>query len=129
MMIHKGTADAILKNRQRQSLRNRIAEEEEARRQAALPGGGGEKMDAGAVPENKMLPDPVEENKADEPEPEPPAFEAGLTGLESVTFASDRALQVAEDAGLTAESFEDAEPSGRTGFTTKDVRAIVEAGP
>lgn len=43
-----------------------------------------------------------------------------LGALEGVTFASDAAAERATAAGLTAGDF-DFEPSGQTGYTTKDV--------
>ena len=47
--------------------------------------------------------------------------------LGGVGFASPKALDLAELEGLNASDFEGADPSGATGYTTADVRAILKA--
>lgn len=49
--------------------------------------------------------------------PEPP--------LEDVDFASDEAAELAFGEDLEPEDFEGRDPSGKTGHTTKDVRAVI----
>lgn len=44
--------------------------------------------------------------------------------LASIEFASDGAAEEAASAGLTADDFAGIEPSGKTGFTVGDVRAL-----
>jgi hypothetical protein len=97
--------------------RNREALAEEEARQAALP--GARKMQPQAVPENKMLTKTPPSNKIEEvAEPE---------GLEAVTFASDRARELAEEYELMAIHFRYEAPSGAGGYTAADVRAIAGA--
>ena len=57
----------------------------------------------------------------DEPEEEE---EAPFVEL---AFASRQALELAGSEGLDTGDFEDTEPSGATGYTTADVRAILKA--
>lgn len=46
--------------------------------------------------------------------------------LEGVSFASPEAEKEARDAGLRAAHFADVGPSGKTGYTTADVRGLIE---
>ena len=50
---------------------------------------------------------------------------ATVRGLTGVTFASDRARELALDAGLAWPNFEDVEESAAGGYTAADVRRIV----
>ena len=52
------------------------------------------------------------------------AVPGGSGPLAGVDFASDRGAEVAAELGLTAADFKDWEPSGETGFTVTDVRAV-----
>lgn len=108
-----------IRKRRLQAQRNRDASEEEQARQGELPGGHytqEEKMLSGRPYENKAatLPDPDPE-----PEPEDPTLE--------VAFASSAASELAESEGLSPDDFEGVVPTGATGYTTGDVRAILKA--
>lgn len=46
--------------------------------------------------------------------------------LAGVDFASDEAAELASRLHLIASDFRDLTPSGKGGFTTKDVRTIAE---
>lgn len=48
--------------------------------------------------------------------------EAGA--LDADAFAHPKALEVAEEAGLTAADLEGVEPAGKTGYTTGQVREL-----
>ena len=49
-----------------------------------------------------------------------------LAAVLSVPFASSVAARLADEGDLTDTDFEEAEPSGKTGFTADDVRHIAE---
>lgn len=51
-------------------------------------------------------------------------FEAG--GLEGVNFASDEAAETAAEMGLHAGDFALFEPTGKNGFTKRDVLSVAE---
>ena len=44
--------------------------------------------------------------------------------LQGIDFASDEAAEMAATAGLTADAFDDVEPSGQGGYTVADVRSL-----
>jgi hypothetical protein len=50
----------------------------------------------------------------------------GYVPLADIEFASGAAEELAVDAGLTAEDFSGAEPSGETGYTKPDVEELTE---
>lgn len=51
-----------------------------------------------------------------------------LSPLRGVRFETDRAAEVAVEAGLTAKAFDQITPSGKTGgYTTADVRSAARA--
>lgn len=51
--------------------------------------------------------------------------DAAPNPLAGIDFASDAAAEKAMGAGLTAEDFADREPSGKGGYTARDVDAIL----
>lgn len=82
----------------------------EARRRAMLEARARKREGAKAATgpaENKALSGPPE-NKAD--------------ATPVVTFASERAAELAAELGLDERAFEGLEPSGATGYTVADVR-------
>lgn len=52
---------------------------------------------------------------------------ASSNKLAGVVFASDAAQKAAAEEGLSAADFDDKEPSGKSGFTAADVRAIAKS--
>lgn len=64
--------------------------------------------------------------KREHPTPaEGAAHEAGP--LAGIDWATDRGAEVASELGLTAEDFQHHSPTGETGYTVADVRAIAAA--
>jgi len=130
-----------IRKRRLQAQRNQEAAREEQARLALIPRGHYSqeaKMLEGRPHENKMAPAsprdlyPVQDDEQtgdletfdeldDEPEEEE---EAPFVEL---AFASRQALELAGSEGLDTGDFEDTEPSGATGYTTADVRAILKA--
>ena len=104
--------------RRAQEKRNARAMAEEAARQAALP--GGVKMERTGAPENKMLAEVAQENKAE------PPFSPLLYADATAPFASDRARELAAEFGLVVRHFAGQPHTGRSGFTAADVRRIAE---
>jgi hypothetical protein len=113
----------IIASRRLQEKRNAAAEAEEYARQARLP--AGRKMLEDWAPENKSLARPARtEEVITDPDPAPLPEPEAVDALQGVPFASEKAQELAELAGLTGASFYGMIPSGRTGFTAADVRDI-----
>lgn len=75
------------------------------------------KMRRGPIEDKMLRPHEVgAEDKQDDPT---------SGGLESVEFGSSAARELAESWGLSAEDFEDEQPSGATGFVKNDVERII----
>ncbi len=123
---------ATILRRREQEKRNREAAAAEEARVAGLPDGhyrvkppqpmprdtrASVKMVGDYVQENKMLTQQAPENKVAPPQPEEAA---------PVPFASPAAARLAEEWGLMPGSFQGETPTGKTGFTAADVRAIAE---
>ena len=147
-----GARDAMrnetIRKRRLQAQRNQEAAREEQARLAKIPRGHYSqeaKMLEGRPHENKMAPAsprdlyPIQDDEQtedletfdeldDEPEEEEEEEEEeDGHPLGGVGFASPKALDLAELEGLNASDFEGADPSGATGYTTADVRAILKA--
>jgi hypothetical protein len=118
----------ILK-RKIQAKRNAQAIREEEERQKNLPSYEPEETEPKMQRRrysDKKLPGPPE-NKSAEPVDEPEEIWEPLADpLENVAFASPTALELARDQGLTSDDFDGLLPSGKTGFTTADVRLVLE---
>ena len=148
-----GARDAMrnetIRKRRLQAQRNQEAAAEERARLALIPQGHyaqEAKMLEGKPYSNKMAPaapaapaaqaapadgyavmddEQTEDLETfDELDDEPEEEEAPFV---EVAFASPQAQFLAGSEGLTASDFEGADPSGATGYTTADVRAILKA--
>lgn len=124
---------AVAENRRIMARRNREQRlENEAQAEAAgvslgsFPAAG--KVLRIGSPENKMLTRPEAFEDKGVPEYDEPPTAPEPKGLADVPFASDRARELAEEAGLTDAAFSGQPYSGAGGFTSADVRAIIEGG-
>jgi hypothetical protein len=124
--IRKAEAEGTREARRLQKIRNVVADgtmtQEEA--EHAFPSTVSrrprKKMRRSASPENKMLDGPPEDKASEE------APELETLSLDDVPWASPQAKELAEAEGLNAGTFAGREYSGATGFTTADVRDILE---
>jgi len=135
MGIAREYTRATILKRKLQAKRNAEALADEAARLEALAvhtgynpkrkRGRPRKVDPDAVPENKMLPDPVAEDKiSDGADADAEADEK--PDLTSLPWASPQAYNRALALNLTPLEFEGATPTGKGGFTAGDVAAVAK---